>query len=367
MSLPFLEASKEKQVRHVFFNAFVLLYHFSFFLSPSLCIYPTLVHPARIHTQAALCKLRCAFTRYSSLAPVPFPHHLFVAIFARSSIVQNVTMSMYPYPDKQLEQQPDDIFFFPLDPRKARNDVLGPFIRLHPLSLDELPQHPSLPGYAQPHRRDSFCRGPLPPRFAGTGAGPRREPESANQLHSPQPGPVHREKNGRNGHPGNIDQPSSSRGPENTDRHRTHISDFVLQVYEEAIIFASRTLPATFEHANIDRTVAQSTSAIQMLKRKIRSGKLNRISYSPERTVPENQPPEYWHARRSRHTNAAVFGGASFGDFEEFIMNNHALHEADYTSSIYDTRKILDWNDELRGLHLCNRLSHATVSRKYPL
>ncbi len=52
---------------------------------------------------------------------------------------------------------------------------------------------------------------------------------------------------------------------------------------------------------------------------------------------------EKWFARISTHQDAAKEGTASFDEMIAGLKRDHALHEQEYTPTLYDTNKVLEW------------------------
>ena len=74
-----------------------------------------------------------------------------------------------------------------------------------------------------------------------------------------------------------------------------------------------------------------------------------------KRTKPTALVPEHWFARRSIHANISSKstskpGNASWEEFIYGLRDNHSQHEEDFTPTLFDARKVVDWSGQVRKL-----------------
>ena len=183
---------------------------------------------------------------------------------------------------------------------------LGNLIRLVPLSLDDLPFHPALDVQTQSSSSPA-------------------EVVQAQDLHD-----------------GNTDRPS--------------LPSFLTAVLSEAKTFVDSTLPATFEDCS-EKSSAPANSKVRILKRNITPTELSGVPWSSSkitRRVDEKLKAggdgEAWFARISLHPNRKEEGTADFEELDEAVRVEHNEHEREYTSNIFDSYRVLDWDRETAEL-----------------
>ncbi|MCJ1317492.1 hypothetical protein MMC15_002817 [Xylographa vitiligo] len=168
---------------------------------------------------------------------------------------------------------------------------LGNLLRLHPLSLADLPSHPSLTNL--PSTNGSSSSAPKPP---------------------PRPS----------------------------------LPTFLTALLSEATTFIDHTLPSTFTVASTSKRSPPATSAVTLLKHTYPPSTLAAIPWHAF-PVPRSPPPgglaaEAWFARRSRHADAAAAGTASWAEFDAGLRAQHSEHERQYTPDVYAAARVLDWD-----------------------
>ncbi|MCJ1431748.1 hypothetical protein MMC27_001103 [Xylographa pallens] len=190
---------------------------------------------------------------------------------------------------------------------------LGNLLRLHPLSLADLPSHPSLTNLSPTNNSSSSA--------------------------SPKPPP------------------------------RPSLTTFLTALLSEATTFVDHTLPATFTVSSTSKTSPPAIAPVTLLKHTYAPSTLAAI---PWRTspVPRAVAPtssEAWFARRSRHANARSTGTADWAEFDAGLREQHSEHERLYTPDVYDAHQVLDWDAETAGLDLAARGFHAVQLRLYEM
>ncbi|MCJ1281997.1 hypothetical protein MMC26_001320 [Xylographa opegraphella] len=164
---------------------------------------------------------------------------------------------------------------------------LGNLLRLHPLSLAELPAHPSL---------------------------------TTTTSKPPTPTP------------------------------RPPLPTFLTALLSEATTFADHNLPTTFHVSSTSKRSPPATSPITLLKHTYAPSTLVSIPW-PTSPIPRSPPPtpprsEAWFARRSTHADAAAAGTASWAEFDAGLRAQHSEHERAYTPDVYAAQRVLDWDAE---------------------
>ena len=187
---------------------------------------------------------------------------------------------------------------------------LGGFVRLLPLTIDDLPEHPSLPG----------------PGVLG------KSPPSEQTSHQQA-------------------QKSSTQGSS-----RRPPLEFINSVLTEALTFADSTLDATFKPLS-EKSASGSTAKVKLLKGEFSSEQTNaglQSASSLRSTTTTKAPAETWFARRSRHENALRQGTATWDEFDHYLRDDHSETEKAYTPDIKYSHTALDWDPELKGKNVSN-------------
>ncbi|TKA78947.1 hypothetical protein B0A49_02088 [Cryomyces minteri] len=112
------------------------------------------------------------------------------------------------------------------------------------------------------------------------------------------------------------------------------LSTFMTSILSDATTFMDTTLPSTFRPGAVKSSLP-SAARVQLLSREISAGE---------------GKAEAWFARRSTHTPQPSSGNASFAEFEAGLLDEHSLHESEYTPGVFDAWKVLDWGAEIAAL-----------------
>lgn len=201
---------------------------------------------------------------------------------------------------------------------------LGNLVRLIPLSLDDLPYHPAL------------------------------DIQNKNSSNSAELAQV------QHSHDPNSNRPS--------------LSSFLAAVLSEATTFVDTTLPATFEEGS-EKSSAPSISKVRILKRNVTPAELSSVPWSSSRIarrrVDEKSKAggdgEAWFARMSLHPNRKEEGTADVEELDEAVRVEHNEHEREYTSNIFDSYRVLDWDRETLGLGQLETFEDVQMRSKSPL
>lgn len=108
------------------------------------------------------------------------------------------------------------------------------------------------------------------------------------------------------------------------------IQAFIREVLTEAVDFTDSLLHETFQKKGSPKSSPPSTAQVQLLQSDLMKG-------------------ETWFARHSTHVNAAQQGTANYAEFEEALLREHSVKEAEYTPDIFDHHKVMDWSAEIAG------------------
>lgn len=186
-------------------------------------------------------------------------------------------------------------------PVMASSATLGNLVRLVPIALSELPEHPALTA----------------------------QPSVSNGLVS------------RPGGAGDLGTPGTGRPP---------LLPFVKESLDQATSFVDDVLPRTFSEAN-EKTSSPAAAKVTVLKRELDRQQLSHIPWATGK-IPRQVPlppglrSEAWFARRSCHANRSQTGTASFAEFERGLLVDHSEHEQEYTPDVYDAHHALNWDVE---------------------
>ena len=106
---------------------------------------------------------------------------------------------------------------------------------------------------------------------------------------------------------------------------------FVREVLDEAVHFSDTVVTTNFQKKGGAKSSPPSAAKVKVLSNELIKG-------------------EAWFARQSIHENAPLDGTASFDEFEAGLFDDHSPNEANYTPTIYETRKVLDWSEQIRDI-----------------
>ncbi|MCJ1397088.1 hypothetical protein MMC11_000280 [Xylographa trunciseda] len=178
---------------------------------------------------------------------------------------------------------------------------LGNLVRLHPLSLDDLPSHPSLTDLpSTTSSRSSTSTAPQKPRT------------------------------------------------------RPSLTTFLTALLSEATTFIDHTLPATFAVSSTTKTSPPAIAPVTLLKHTYAASTLSTVPWTTSTVARAAGPPasEAWFARRSRHADAASTGTAAWAEFDGGLRARHSANEQAYTPDVYDAHRVLAWDADTAALHL---------------
>ena len=108
------------------------------------------------------------------------------------------------------------------------------------------------------------------------------------------------------------------------------LSSFIRDVLSEGLHFADSVLPTSFKDRGSPKASPPSAAKVQISAADIRG--------------------DTWFARQSVHENAPLDGTASYDEFEEGLFHYHSDHEMEYTPTVYDAHKVLDWSEQIAGI-----------------
>ena len=208
---------------------------------------------------------------------------------------------------------------------------LGNFLRLVPLSLDDLPAHPNLP------------------------------PRSSSKT-----SPAARKNNGSvdTSKSSNASNPAKTTAggqfSEDTVDGRPQLPDFLATILIEAVDFIDNTVPKTFSHMST-KSSPPASAEVEVLKRSISPTEVLHALTKPSKVTRDRSIPsamttgEAWFARRTRHANHSNDdSSANYPEFDHGLRVNHCERERDYTPDLFDSYRVLDWDEQTKGLQLGN-------------
>lgn len=181
---------------------------------------------------------------------------------------------------------------------------LGNLVRLQPLHINELPAHPL---------------------FESLLKDPKNTPNGSTPSHVTK-----------------IDS-----------TERPNLISFVEEVLDQATLFVDDTLPNTFKEGSL-KSSAPSEAQVRLLSRSIGEADIRSVPWVNS-SIPRNwssngrKPTEAWFARRSRHANHSGDGTVDFDEFDFGLRQDHSKHEQDYTPDVFDSYKVLDWNEQIKS------------------
>jgi hypothetical protein len=153
-------------------------------------------------------------------------------------------------------------------------------------------------------------------------------------------------------HPAFTELPKTiqSNGQSLSNPTRPPLRDFILSVLTEANTFVDTTLPATFTTVSTAKKSNPAAAQIKVMKRMIPNSELTSTSRGKVNT--NRLEEEAWFARTSVHANQKEEGTADWREFDHGLRVQHSEHERDYTPDVYDSHRVLDWDEETAGLDL---------------
>jgi hypothetical protein len=114
------------------------------------------------------------------------------------------------------------------------------------------------------------------------------------------------------------------------------LDTFITSILTEASDFMTEYLPQKFSIKDRSKTSPPAKATVQLLAHEIAANQLG-----------ANAHDEAWFARTSLHENKKENGTASWDEFEAGLLDDHSLHESQYTPDVFDAHKVLSWDDKL--------------------
>lgn len=140
---------------------------------------------------------------------------------------------------------------------------------------------------------------------------------------------------------------------------RPEVAVFLRSLLDDGCAFLSPSAFArNFSHHST-KSVPASVAPVEVLTYSVPSLEIAQISWSEGQAVSRSKPRaagvENWIARKSVHQDissksAEKPGHASWREFVFGLRDEHSVHESKFTPSLYDTKHILDWNDEIKTM-----------------
>ena len=170
---------------------------------------------------------------------------------------------------------------------------------------------------------------------------------------------------------------------------RPNLISFVEEVLDQAAIFVDDTLPNTFKEGAL-KSSPPSKAPVRLLSREIGIAEIQSVPWVNS-SIPRNwsvnskKSPEAWYARRSRHANHSDEGTADLDEFDHGLRDEHSKHEQEYTPDIFDSYKVLDWDDQIKDaiktgsnvdsyrdlsmsiFEMCHKLPAFLSNREFPV
>lgn len=215
---------------------------------------------------------------------------------------------------------------------------LGNLVRLEPLTLNEIPRHPDIKFH-------------LPPCYTKD---PTNNPEYSRLSTVSPDAAVGRIRCIDDEHP--------------------PLYDFINAILKEANHFVETTLPDTFTTVCTNKTSKPALAKVELLKRMIRNQELAEVPWNagtvPRRGVRKTAlwvgtGGEAWFARRSIHANQSEEGTADWPEFDKGLRVDHSEKERQYTPDVYDNHRVLDWDEQTRGLEFEGGWTQVDMRSKF--
>lgn len=140
---------------------------------------------------------------------------------------------------------------------------------------------------------------------------------------------------------------------------RPDVAVFLRALLDDGCAFLSpRSFSQHFSHQST-KSSAPSAATVEILTYTVPASEITQISWSEGQAVARSKPRaagvENWAARRSLHQDISSKsvekpGHASWAEFLFGLRDEHSVREMEFTPSLYDARRVLDWNDELKAL-----------------
>jgi hypothetical protein len=114
------------------------------------------------------------------------------------------------------------------------------------------------------------------------------------------------------------------------------LDTFITSILTEASTFMTDYLPQNFSIKDRSKTSPPAKATVQLLAHEI-----------PAQMLGPNANDEAWFARTSLHENKKETGTANWDEFEAGLLDDHSLHESQYTPDVFDAYKVLSWDSKL--------------------
>lgn len=111
---------------------------------------------------------------------------------------------------------------------------------------------------------------------------------------------------------------------------------FITDILNEASSFMTDYLPQHFAIKEKSKTSPPAKATIQLLAHEI-----------PAHQLGPGANDEFWFARTSLHENKKEPGTANWNEFEAGLLDDHSIHEQQYTPDVFDAHKVLSWDAKL--------------------
>ncbi|RMD43869.1 hypothetical protein DV735_g1228, partial [Chaetothyriales sp. CBS 134920] len=158
---------------------------------------------------------------------------------------------------------------------------------------------------------------------------------------------------------------------------------FIVALLSDGLAFLSQPVfSKNFKHHS-NRKAIPSTADVEVLTYSIPASQLkSQVPWTPRspsngssiangsadhHSTTMTKTTEHWFARRSRHANVsskstANPGHASWDEFVYGLRDNHSQHERDFTPTLYDARKVVDWAGQVAKLEAEGSLARTGFS-----
>jgi hypothetical protein len=152
-----------------------------------------------------------------------------------------------------------------------------------------------------------------------------------------------------------------------TRTNRPDLATFVARVLDDGAAFLEpKEFGRTFKHQST-KSAPPAAAKVEVLTRNIEARDIEKVEWTNAGVGRRSQPEttgEYWVARKSIHRDVsskspAEPGSASWDEFVFGLRDDHSQHECDFTPTLYDARRVLEW--EGPGLFAETRYSSVTA------
>lgn len=169
-------------------------------------------------------------------------------------------------------------------------------------------------------------------------------------------------------HPQFANVPQTPKAMQESSTH-PEIVPFLRAVLAEASTFIDTTVPSTFVKKQL-KASKPAVAKVQLLQRTITPEELAQVPWTTSK-LPRHVDPakaaakmEPWFARRSRHSNQSEDGTADYPEFDAGLRVEHSVKERMYTPNVFDSYKVLDWDADTKGLDIGDGWRDVDMSSK---